>query len=63
MVFQSGTKEVKGQIVTDGGRVLCATGMALDPTEALQKAYARLDQISFDGVYRRNDIGADLGLR
>ena len=63
MVFQAGTKEVKGQIVTDGGRVLCATGMALDPTEALQKAYARLDQISFDGVYRRNDIGADLGLR
>ncbi len=63
MVFQAGTKDIEGVVVTDGGRVLCATGMAIDPSEALQKAYDRLDQISFEGAYRRNDIGVDLGLR
>ncbi|MDA9151399.1 phosphoribosylamine--glycine ligase [Schleiferiaceae bacterium] len=63
LVFQAGTKELDGQIVSHGGRVLCATGMAPEASTALAKAYERLDQIEFEGVYRRNDIGVDLGLR
>jgi phosphoribosylamine-glycine ligase len=29
----------------------------------LTQAYERLDQITFEGAFRRNDIGVDLGLR
>lgn len=62
-VFHAGTAEKDGQIVTQGGRVLCVTGMAPTASAALTLAYAQLDQIEFEGAYRRNDIGVDLGLR
>jgi len=63
VVFQAGTSVKEGDIVTSGGRVLCATGMAPNAAQALERAYQRLDQITFEGAYRRNDIGVDLGLR
>ena len=63
VVFHAGTTESEGKVVTNGGRVLCVTGLARNAAEALDRAYHRLDQISFSGAYRRNDIGVDLGLR
>lgn len=63
LVFHAGTTESEGKVVTNGGRVLCVTGLARNAAEALDRAYHRLDQISFSGAYRRNDIGVDLGLR
>lgn len=63
LVFHAGTTESEGKVVTNGGRVLCVTGLARNAAEALDRAYDRLDQISFSGAYRRNDIGVDLGLR
>lgn len=56
-VFHAGTAERDGQIVTSGGRVLCAVGLGETVSEAQQRAYALVHQIHWDGVYYRNDIG------
>ncbi|HEY5715925.1 MAG TPA: phosphoribosylamine--glycine ligase [Psychromonas sp.] len=55
-VFHGGTKEVDGKVVTNGGRVLCATALGNTVTEAQQKAYQLAKQISWDGMFYRNDI-------
>lgn len=59
-VFHAGTKYVDQKIITNGGRVLAATGMAHDITSALKKSYSTLDQINWQGMYYRKDIGLDL---
>jgi phosphoribosylamine--glycine ligase len=57
MVFHAGTTEQDGQIVTSGGRVLCVTAMAESVRLAQQKAYSATEQIAFDGMQWRKDIG------
>ncbi len=57
LLFQAGTKEENGKIVTSGGRVLCATALAGTVSEAIAKSKERLRQIHFEGMYYRNDIG------
>lgn len=56
-VYHAGTKYSDGKFYTNGGRVLgvTATGKTLD--EALEKAYAAVEKISFDGAHYRHDIG------
>ena len=56
-VFHAGTALQDGQIVTSGGRVLCATGMGDSVLEAQQQAYALAKQISWNGCFYRDDIG------
>jgi len=56
-VFHAGTAEQDGQIVTSGGRVLCAVGLGETVTAARQRAYSVTRQIRWDGVYYRSDIG------
>jgi phosphoribosylamine--glycine ligase len=60
LIFQAGTNEVDGQIVTNGGRVLASTGFGTDVQEALTDAYSNLSNISFEGIYFRKDLGFDL---
>ena len=58
VVFHAGTAIKDGQLVTNGGRVLnvTATGSTLD--EALDKAYAAVKRINFEGgQHYRTDIG------
>lgn len=55
-VFQAGTKEVDGKVVTNGGRVLCVTAMGEDIAEATARAYALTKNISFNGMFYRKDI-------
>ncbi len=55
-IFHAGTKEIDGEIVTNGGRVLCATAIADNVILAQQAAYSLVDQISWDEVYYRTDI-------
>jgi phosphoribosylamine--glycine ligase len=55
-VFHAGTKLDNGKIVTNGGRVLCATALGNTVSEAQQKAYKQLHTISWDKVYFRTDI-------
>ncbi|MDP3847465.1 MAG: phosphoribosylamine--glycine ligase [Pseudomonas sp.] len=56
-VFHAGTALQDGQIVTSGGRVLCATGMGDSVLAAQQQAYALAEQISWKGCFYRDDIG------
>lgn len=60
VVFHSGTKKVKNDVVTNGGRVLAVTAIGDTIQKALNKAYKQIDKISFDGMYYRKDIGKDL---
>jgi len=58
VVFHAGTKSAGDTILTNGGRVLGVTATAPTLPEARAAAYAAADRISFDGLQRRNDIGA-----
>lgn len=55
-VFHAGTKIDGDKVVTNGGRVLCATGLGKTVTEAQQNAYALVDAIDWQGVMFRTDI-------
>lgn len=57
ILFQAGTALKDGEVVTSGGRVLCATAYGTTVAEALAKSKARLEQVSFEGMYYRKDIG------
>ena len=63
IVFQAGTKMEDNKLITNGGRVLCVTGLDIDPLNARKKAYALLQTIKFKGEYSRHDIGNDLGIK
>ncbi|MCL1076273.1 phosphoribosylamine--glycine ligase [Shewanella dokdonensis] len=56
-VFHAGTKMQDGHVVTNGGRVLCATALGDTVTAAQAAAYALVDEIHWDDVYFRTDIG------
>ena len=57
-IFHAGAKVVDGQIVTNGGRVLGVTALGANLDEARRQGYLAADRIFFDGIQRRNDIGA-----
>lgn len=55
-VFHAGTKLVDGKVVSNGGRVLCATALGDTVLEAQQQAYYQAYRIHWDMVYFRTDI-------
>ena len=56
-VFHAGTTaNEKGDVLTNGGRVLCVVGLGDDVAQAKAKAYSALEKISFDGMQYRKDI-------
>ncbi len=56
-VFHAGTKENNGNVETAGGRVLCVTGLGESVTKAQEAAYQALNNINYDGMFYRKDIG------
>jgi phosphoribosylamine--glycine ligase len=56
-VFHAGTAMHDGKVVTAGGRVLCVTGLGDSIKMAQRRAYQAVDQIRFDGMQLRRDIG------
>ncbi len=57
-VFHAGTAlDENGNVVTAGGRVLCATALGNTVAEAQAKAYQTAELISWDGSFYRTDIG------
>lgn len=56
-VFHAGTVLKDDQVLTAGGRVLCATALGQNVTAAQRAAYQLVDQIRWDGVFSRRDIG------
>lgn len=57
IVFHSATKNEKGRILTNGGRVLGVTALGKDLKEARRKAYEATEKIYFKNKYMRSDIG------
>ena len=56
-LFHAGTRLEDGQVLTAGGRVLCATALGASVAEAQNAAYTLADQITWLGEFHRNDIG------
>jgi phosphoribosylamine--glycine ligase len=56
-VFHAGTVQHGGQVLTAGGRVLCACGLGETVAGARDRAYAAVAQISWPGEFHRHDIG------
>ncbi|MCK4957848.1 MAG: phosphoribosylamine--glycine ligase [Planctomycetes bacterium] len=56
VVFQAGTAQQDGDIVSAGGRVLGVTAMGDTIAEAKARAYSAVDMIDFDRAYCRRDI-------
>ncbi|QMU62153.1 MAG: phosphoribosylamine--glycine ligase [Gammaproteobacteria bacterium] len=56
-VFHAGTKIDDGNVVTNGGRVLCATALGDNITEAQKLAYKVVKKINWPNMFYRNDIG------
>jgi phosphoribosylamine--glycine ligase len=56
-LFHAGTALRDGTVVTNGGRVLCATAMGKTVAAAQQAAYRLAGNVNWEGVFMRNDIG------
>lgn len=56
-VYHAGTKFADNQFTTAGGRVLGITATAGNLQDALDKAYAGVEKISWEQVHYRHDIG------
>jgi phosphoribosylamine--glycine ligase len=56
-VFHAGTDMQDGKVVASGGRVLCATALGDNVRAAQKRAYELAEQIRFDGMQFRHDIG------
>ena len=57
MTFHAGTVLENGELKTSGGRVLCVVGLGDTVRVAHKHAYEAVDQIHFDGMQFRRDIG------
>jgi len=57
LVFQAGTRENGGQLLTNGGRVLTITSLDSSLQAALAQSKQTAESISFEGKYYRKDIG------
>jgi phosphoribosylamine--glycine ligase len=58
MLFHAGTKGLEdGTLVTNGGRVITATAVAPTIQEAAAKAKALINEMHYEGLYYRRDIG------
>jgi phosphoribosylamine--glycine ligase len=57
IVFHAGTCGPTDRPVTSGGRVLAVSGLGQDLRAALERAYAGVEQVHFEGAHYRRDIG------
>jgi len=60
IVFHAGAIEKDGKIVTSGGRVMAITSYGNTYQEAIKKSYQSIENLHFDKMIYRNDIGFDL---
>ncbi len=60
IVFHAGTKMNKGNIESNGGRVMAVSSYGLDLENGLKKSYKSIEEIKYKGKSYRKDIGFDL---
>jgi phosphoribosylamine--glycine ligase len=58
LVFHGGTAVRDGRLVTNGGRILSVTALAPSVSEARNRAYDAVAQVSFEGARFRTDVAA-----
>jgi phosphoribosylamine--glycine ligase len=56
-IFHAGTTQSNDELLVSGGRVLCVTALADGVKQAQQRAYQALQNVQFDGMQYRTDIG------
>jgi len=56
-IFHAGTSSDNGNIVTSGGRVLCATALGNSIAQAQANAYDAIKHVNWSGMNYRSDIG------
>jgi phosphoribosylamine--glycine ligase len=59
-IFHAGTVMKEGKIFTNGGRVITVTSFGENIMEARNNSYRQIENINFEGMYFRKDIGKDL---
>lgn len=57
-IYVAGAKLEDGKLLTSGGRVLGVVATAPELSEAVKKAYEKVDKVSFANAFYRHDIGA-----
>ena len=57
LIFHAGTLSAYGAVLTNGGRVFCVTSFADSVVEAVDKSKEVLENIHFEDMYYRKDIG------
>ena len=60
ILFHAGAKNENGKVITSGGRVMAVTSYGNDYKEALKKSYQNIEQLHFDKMNYRKDLGFDL---
>ncbi len=60
ITFHAGAKYQGDKIVTSGGRVMAITSYGASYQEAIKKSYQSIENLHFDKMYYRKDIGFDL---
>ncbi|MBD0287160.1 MAG: phosphoribosylamine--glycine ligase [Flavisolibacter sp.] len=61
LIFHAGTTRRDTKVITNGGRVLCVTALANTLDEAVAASREVMENIYFEGMYYRNDIGYEFG--
>jgi len=56
-VFHAGTKFSNGNLMSNGGRVLCVTALGSTVQSAQKKAYNAINDIEYENSFYRKDIG------
>jgi phosphoribosylamine--glycine ligase len=62
-IFHAATRVQDHQLLTTGGRVMGVTAIAEDLPSAIQRAYAGVNKLQFEGMHYRKDIAAKALLR
>lgn len=57
-IYHAGTKEVDGQLYTDGGRVLNVVLLGKDFPSVMERIYREIEKIHFENIFFRRDIGS-----
>jgi phosphoribosylamine--glycine ligase len=60
LCFHAGTRHENGRVLTSGGRVIAASALGRNLSEAVKAAYRKAEAIEFEGAYMRSDIGRDV---
>ena len=55
-IFQAGTQEKDGSLISSGGRVMTVTGIGSDLESARHRAYQQISTIGLEGSFYRSDI-------